>query len=61
MTRPRAKASYTRRYSHAELTTPDRKVNVSIKLLANGELVFTVYHDGKESRREFSRALNYDD
>jgi len=48
----RAKASYTRRYAHAELSTPDRKTYVLAKLFNNGDFLFEITRNGNIERHE---------
>src|SRR5216110_2126058 len=50
----RALATFNRRESCAELSTPDRETTAFVKLRADGVLVISVYRNGKDYRRELT-------
>jgi hypothetical protein len=58
---PRACAQYTRRYSTAQLSTPDHKTELQVKLCSDGLVVIGIVRDGKVYRRELSPDVEYQD
>lgn len=58
----RAKASFTKRYAHAELSTSNRELYAMMKLYEDGTFIIEFHSkNGKVYRRELTPTLNYQD
>lgn len=59
---PRAKATYTRKYSHAALSVKDwdgKQTALQIKLLTDGAIAMDITHNGRIYHRELSPEEEY--